>query len=674
MQKSLMFWGLLFVNLQVYAQSEKLDSLGYALFLADGEKKTEVLLALMDEHACSNDSMARYYYSAISSSKNKSSKIIVSSLSSYGKMLYCLGQLDSSTFYYKKALGEAQRLNLPDECPFLYNKIGYMFQSAGQLDSSIFYFNKGIELARATNDSLHLGAMIAGIGIGLQHMGKTDSAMILYLNALEIAEKIEANSLIITSRLNISTYYYDHQPNKLKISDFEEMLDISREIGDQRRELSILEWLGYLHSDSSNFESALVYFNEGLELCKVVKDTYYELLLLQGMSYMFNLSGDFEKAITTNNQIIERSISTNHDLYLPSMYANNALNFLSLGKNKEAVSSALQAIELGQRSSQIDLYYRVYNDLARAYSNLGQFEKAYEAQKEFTKLSNEILDSEKSKQLVELETKYETEKKEAEIATLSQQSTIQALELKQKNTIILVGLMLVGLIAAVVYFMIKQKSLQGAQTQMELEQRFLRSQLNPHFISNALLAVQNFMLKNETDKAASYLSKFAKLMRETLENSRQEFVVLEDEIKMLTNFMDIHKMRLNDSFNYEIHLSDAINPEIDTIPPMFVQPFVENAIEHGIAPANDKGRINLYFDKDGDFITIVVTDNGGGYAQSSTLSVDHHSLSTTIIEERIAVFNQSLKKKIQLVLTDITAENGEIVGAKVALKVPFRYV
>lgn len=665
---------LLLANHQTYAQSNTIDSLQNLLQSASEEQKPELMLSLMKEHACSNDSTTRQYFQIINSSNYTSSQELVNAFSTLGQMHYCLGHLDSATVYYKKALNLAQSKKLPKECPFIYNKVGFLLQSAGQLDSSIYYFKEGIEVSKQVKDSLHIASMQTGIGICLQHQGKADSAMILYLKALEIAESIDAKDLIISTKLNISTYYYDHQPSRLRISDFEEMLQIARDIGDGRRELSILEWLGYLHSDSANYEQAYKYFNEGLEANKVVKDQYYNLLLLQGLSYMYNLSGDYEKAIETNDQVIEIRKSTGHTLYLPSMYANNTINYVSLGKNQEAVESGLLAIESGKNANQVDLYYKVYEDLAKAYSSLKEFEKAYEAQKEFTRLSKEILDEKKSKQLTELETKYETEKKEAEIASLSQTATIQSLQLERQNLVIMIGGALVLLVGGLVFFTARQKSLKTQQAQMELEQRFLRSQLNPHFISNALVAVQNYLLKNQSETAVTYLSKFAKLMRETLENSRKEFIPLEDELAMLTNFMDVHKMRLNDSFEYEVHMSDQIDPETDTIPPMFVQPFVENAIEHGISQNEANGRIDLYFEKEAEYISIVIKDNGGGYAASNTSTKAHVSLSTTIIRERMDVFNKTLKRKIQLVLADVKGKDGSTLGAQVELKVPFRYL
>jgi len=315
----------------------------------------------------------------------------------------------------------------------------------------------------------------------------------------------------------------------------------------------------------------------------------------------------------------------------------------------------------------------VYETRKNIYANKGSYKLAFEVFGMLNQLKDTLYNEQRSQQLSQVRTQYETEKKEAEIAALSQQASIQSLEIKQKNQTIIIGLIAMLFVLSATYFIYRQRSLKKQQSQTELEQRFLRSQLNPHFISNALLAVQNFMLKNQADKAALYLTKFSKLMREILENSRQEFILVEDEVEMLTNYMDIHKLRMNDAFDYKIVMDESIDPETDTIPPMFVQPFVENAIEHGIVNAKNDGLIELNFVKNGEYISIEIKDNGEGLSKSQA-TVNHTSLSTTIIRERMELFNKSLKNKIQLLLGDYSNDQGEILGTKVELKVPFSYL
>ncbi|MFT5619091.1 MAG: hypothetical protein ACI85I_002331 [Arenicella sp.] len=202
----------------------------------------------------------------------------------------------------------------------------------------------------------------------------------------------------------------------------------------------------------------------------------------------------------------------------------------------------------------------------------------------------------------------------------------------------------------------------------------LQSQLNPHFVFNALDSIQNYMLENDAPKAGLYMSKFAKLMRQVLENSREDFIPISEEIKMLENYMGLQQLQSEEKFTYSIQVDEQIELEDFAIPPMFVQPFVENAIEHGVI--DGKGNISINFQLEGELVNIVVTDNGIGLSESKKIQTQqakqHNSLATSIIKERIENYNEKLETNIQLLVSEMVGENQSVVGTKVELKVPFQ--
>ncbi|UXX79970.1 histidine kinase [Reichenbachiella carrageenanivorans] len=505
-------------------------------------------------------------------------------------------------------------------------------------------------------------------------LSEYDLALEAQLNGLKMEEKLEDQRGIAISYLNIAGVYA-HLGNTDKSEEYAEKsyrsaLENNFPVVKMQSAYQLAEIYVKARKDSL----ALLYADTTIRYGERLRSSFgvFKGKSIQATVYLNQ--GKFRESLELERQIGEYYNELGYKLEYLRVRNREVHLLIQLEQYQEAELIAHSNLELAQSIQAKDEIGLAYEKLGAIQNQLGKNKSAYENARKFIALKEELEGKEKKQIVAELETKYETEKKETEIASLSQQAIIQTLELEQKNLTILIGSVLVLLIAGFVFFANRQKTLKSQQNQMELEQRFLRSQLNPHFISNALLAVQNFMLKNQSDLAVTYLSKFSKLMRETLENSRREFILLEDELAMLTNFMDVHKMRLNDSFDYEVHISDLIDPEVDTIPPMFVQPFVENAIEHGIAPAGGKGKIELYFEKEGEYISIVIKDNGGGYTQSSSEVKDHVSLSTTIIQERMAVFNKTLKKKISLVLANVENEKGQVLGAKVDLKVPFRYV
>lgn len=431
---------------------------------------------------------------------------------------------------------------------------------------------------------------------------------------------------------------------------------------------------GYAYTTLGMFEKAEEYYRTAIDICRESSFVSGEMVMLASLGHLNMEMGNYEEAKNNLKRPLPFFEQNNQLSSIAGCYYNLGLVSSSENDHVEAIRLHRKALAIYEKLGSLHFIQETNKQLYFAYSITRNYDEAKQALKNHKVIKDSIDSKEKRALAAELQTKYETEKKEAEIVSLSQQASIQSLEIKQKNQAIVIGLFGFAFVLAVSYLVYKQRISKREQTQTELEQRFLRSQLNPHFISNALVAVQSFMLNNDTEAAATYLAKFSKLMREILENSRKEFIPVEEEINMLSNYLDIHKLRFKDSFQYSISIDENINPEEDTIPPMFVQPFVENSIEHGIINAQGKGTIDLNFVKQDGYISIAVKDNGGGLVLSQHKSESHNSLSTAIIKERMELFNQSLKNKIQLVLGEIKNEKGEIAGTKVELKVPFSYI
>ncbi|OJJ22074.1 hypothetical protein BKI52_08525 [marine bacterium AO1-C] len=218
--------------------------------------------------------------------------------------------------------------------------------------------------------------------------------------------------------------------------------------------------------------------------------------------------------------------------------------------------------------------------------------------------------------------------------------------------ITLMTLLVLALITTIAFFRVR-----AYQRKMRLENAFnkaalesLQLQMNPHFIFNAMGAIQHYIVTNDSKNASIYLAKFSRLMRAVLENSRQEYICLDEEIDMLENYLVLQNLRHEGSFEYQVTIDDQLDPEMITIPPMFAQPFIENAIEHGIAHLKENGLITIDFSLQQDVIVLKITDNGRGIEDSlrakAAQTKEHRSLATIITKERIALYQQSLKKNI----------------------------
>jgi len=210
-----------------------------------------------------------------------------------------------------------------------------------------------------------------------------------------------------------------------------------------------------------------------------------------------------------------------------------------------------------------------------------------------------------------------------------------------------------------------------------LEQKLLRSQMHPHFIFNSLTAIQSYIYKNHPAQAGKYLSKFAKLMRLILENSRTEYINIETEVNTLEHYLELQKLRFQGLFDYTIDVSPDIDKEIVIIPPMLAQPFIENSIEHGLQQKQSFGNINISINIKDEYIIYTIEDDGIGINYSKMKKekeeTKHRSLATQITRERVSSFNKIKTQKITLQITDLSEISNEKQGTVVVLKIPLQY-
>jgi len=239
------------------------------------------------------------------------------------------------------------------------------------------------------------------------------------------------------------------------------------------------------------------------------------------------------------------------------------------------------------------------------------------------------------------------------------------------------GLEILIILASIILIVkYREKKIKEQNRFLSLEQKLLRSQMNPHFIFNSLSSIQSFIFENNPIEAGSYLSRFAELIRSILYNSREEFITLENEIKTLKNYFELQQLRYNHKFDFEIDVDPEIFPEEISIPPMIAQPFIENAVEHGIKYIEDKGLISVSFTLMDDSILLIVGDNGIGIKAAKNLknkkASEHKSLATVITRERIEILNKGKRKKLySMRVLDTTDVTGKVDGTRVKLIIPY---
>ncbi len=410
--------------------------------------------------------------------------------------------------------------------------------------------------------------------------------------------------------------------------------------------------LGALYQEGGQADSATVYLNEAIRVGKELN--FHELL-----SNAFRVKAKLKNAQDSALFFLDVAY-TEAELALNPMTAvstklDKARLLFERGQRVEAEAIAISALAEAEKLGSLNDQRSGHLLLFQLAQVSGEHRAAMTHYQRYVTVKDSMVSERNFAKIEELKTRYETELKDREIQDLEQRAALQTLALRQKNLLLFGTVMAAVLVATVLLLFYRQRTFRQQQRLLQIENRLLRFQLDPHFLSNALVSIQRFVLENHAALASSYLTKFARLMRQLLEYSRQELITIEEEIDLLRNYLDLQKLRLRDQFEYAIHVDEKLVVAEQKIPPMFAQPFVENAVEHGVNGLAN-GKIEIFFRAKERRLVVEIIDNGPGIdVQKNT---GHVSLSTKIIRERIVLLNQSNKTDIQLAVAPVTHGTG----------------
>ena len=504
-------------------------------------------------------------------------------------------------------------------------------------------FNQNMDEAIAAKDSNVQAQVYVNLATVYTSLDSVERAMELLVNSAKLFEAKQDSFMLAYVYTNVGILFG-------KIREREEQLSYSRkafamgggEVKD-RHTLTLGANLAVNYLNSSKIDSAEWLGLQVLKLAKEIKNIKVTTQILAHLANISNHKNEYNRCIEYCAEVLEFEDIIKHDQTFASVYIYQGMAYLELGRVEDAVISLEKGLYYAENERSLQRRELALSHLQSAYSKAGRFEEAYETMVEYTSVADSLAGEETVRILNDLETKYETEKKEQQLREANQQNQISLLKVKQRNIWIVVAIVLGLLVAGIIVFVSRQKVLKEQQEALENRLLSLRVQLNPHFIFNALTAVQNYMLSGkDLREATRYLSNFAKVMRAFLEYNQEEKISLDKEMHALELYVGIQKLRFSNGFQFDVEMDDEIIPEEVLVPPMIMQPIIENAIEHGIRNV-ENGHIILSYNLQGDSLEMSISDNGIGRERAekeNPKSKDKTSLATKITNERISLLNR----------------------------------
>ncbi len=637
----------------LYAQKQ-LDSLQYELQKSTVDTQKIVLLQkIMVQYRRSNPEKHFEYISqglqlSKKLSKTQNQGIFLKELGLYYKNK---GNLDSALHYYEKSrelfLSSSDSINFYS----VAFSMGNLKKAQGTYDEAVQFFIDGISFYESQKSpKMHLNAIIGKVNLGALYTSikEYDKGILIYKQVLNDSLSYKNTSIINAAYTNLSASY-------TKIKKLDSALFYAKKsektLKGSHRKSSLANTyinIGALHEQNNDFNQAKVYFEKALLLFDVLKKP----------------SG----IIKSHNNI-------------GNVYTK--LENISL-----AEYHLLKANELLQTTNNIYSLEHNYSMLSELYVKSKRFEKAFEVSKKLHQLKDSILGLEQQKAISEIEVKYEVEKKELLTKNALKEKEIAQINAERNKSYLFYGitiavLILISLSLYIIFFKAKKKQqitaleLQQANKKLELEKLYrnselkaLKAQMNPHFMFNAMNSIQSLILKGDRDEAYSYLTKFAALIRENLNMSEKNFIYFDQELQLLETYLQLEKLRFNTDFEYEILGAEYIDDI--KIPAMVIQPFVENAIKHGLLHKTGIKKLTIRFEQS-TILTCTVEDNGIGRKASEELKSKkstHQSFATSAIAKRFTLLKDYYKMDLGFVYEDIINDT-ILEGTRVIIKIPF---
>lgn len=557
-----------------------------------------------------------------------------------------------------------------------FNALGRYYRDHSFFKKSILNHKKAYEIARKIDNVLFQIKILNSIGSVYRRQDDIKNALNYHQKALLKARDIKTPSIAVKQTISIAqnsmgNIYLSLRQYKLALKEFSQSIITQKEINHKLGLAINYQNIGYANQELGNLDIALENYNTSLHYNNLINSDVGKIICNYSIASTLIKQKKYTEALSKVTSILPIAIKENDKYYLSSAY--NVLGLAQVYLNvPEAEKTLLKALKIAKNHKIQQSVVKAHEYLAIFYEKQENYKKAFVYYKKAIEEDAKTFNDRNLKYVSELTTRQEKERVDNQIKNLAKQNQISQLQLTKNKNVLIIIIVSSILICVLLFSFFKIRFYQNKTKILSLKQEALQNQMNPHFIFNALNSIKLFIINNEQKNAVKYLNKFAKLIREILDASQIKETSLFQELKTMNVYMSIENIRFSNEINYITNIDSTVNSKQIKMPPLILQPFLENALWHGLSPKKGEKKIVLSVHKKEDnFIEITIIDNGIGRKAAAEIKekkrIKRKSIGIDLTKERLKKFNS----QYLLTYTDVLS-NGLVSGTKVCLKMPVK--
>lgn len=542
--------------------------------------------------------------------------------------------------------------------------MGSIYRRETKYDSTRWFYNEAVHIAESliaenrNNENLRkLGMVYNNFGAFYSDIDELPKAAWYMAETEKIGREIKDTGMMMRAAINAGAIYAELGSEENKLSTgYTQKLFLQKAMAhyltarslllpeDQKYLPSIYNNIGVVYLNMHLYDSAIWYVSRALAMHKKYSSTEKVCNCEFTLGAAYQKRKDLQAAMEHYNQAIEIGERENLPSCRISGLSNKGQLLTELNKLDEAETVLLLAMELRKQIKNSKENFLLYEKMYLLYEKKQDYKKAFDYYRKFVYARDSIADIEHLNLLDELGIKYETEKKDEQISTLSfekqllqEKNRTRDAQLQLRNVLLAALLLVLAMGAALVYFYMQRRKLRHMQEATDLEHRLLRARMNPHFLFNGLNTIQKHYADGHSAGADAFLADFSKFLRMVLNKTGETKHTLADEIELSQLYVSLEQRKYEGQIQFEVTVDENVETETWMVPSMILQPLLENAIWHGILPLGKPGKISLHVSENADHELIcTITDNGVGFAKSmSQKQRTHASKATQLIVQRL---------------------------------------